>query len=136
MRIYFAATVLWLYLMVTRSNGAPLNTTCNRATVDHTAYVGGSVSITCNYSQADKSSTRNFCRHDGNFSCTNIISAQHANNTKLSRFTLSDDKQREVYTVTISTLTREDSGKYRCALKKEDSFTCLEEILLYVLSEY
>ncbi|KAM4595787.1 uncharacterized protein V3H82_003184 [Fundulus diaphanus] len=134
MRIYFTATALWQYLMVTGSNGAPLNTTCNRATVDHTAYVGGSVSITCNYSQADKSSTRNFCRHDGNFSCTNIISAQRSDYTKLPRVTLSDDKQRGVYTVTISTLTQDDSGKYRCALKREDSFTCLQDILLDVLN--
>lgn len=106
------------------------------ATVDQTAYTGDSVSFTCKYSQADENSIRNFCRLDGNNGCANIISAQLSNYTKLAKISLSDDKQRGLYKVNISMVTQQDSGKYWCALKKDDFITCLQEVALHVLSEY
>ncbi|MEQ2317069.1 hypothetical protein AMECASPLE_039002 [Ameca splendens] len=141
MRILFTATVWWLTVggsspLVEGKNKEPLNTACNGTRVDQTAHVGESVSITCKYPQADKSSIRYFCRHAGNFTCTNIISAQHYNYTKLPRFSLTDDKQQGAYTVLIFTLTQEDAGKYQCALKTHNSITCLQDVLLHVLSEY
>ncbi|KAM4750141.1 uncharacterized protein FYW61_000429 [Anableps anableps] len=105
----------------------------NSATGDQTAYVGDSVSITCNYSQAHKSSIRYFCRHDGNFSCTNIISVKDLDYAKLSKFSLRDDKQRGLYQVNMSMLTQEDTGKYWCALKRDNSIICLKEVFLHVL---
>ncbi|XP_027873532.1 CMRF35-like molecule 8 [Xiphophorus couchianus] len=139
MRIYFT-TIVWLLTvrgslpLEVKNNGAPLNTPCKSASVDQTAYTGDSVSFTCKYSQADKNSIRNFCRLDGNNGCANIISAQLSNYTKLAKISLSDDKQRGLYKVDISMVTQQDSGKYWCALKKDDFITCLQEVVLHVLN--
>uniref|UniRef100_A0A1A8FYY7 Immunoglobulin V-set domain-containing protein n=2 Tax=Nothobranchius korthausae TaxID=1143690 RepID=A0A1A8FYY7_9TELE len=50
------------------------------------------------------------------------------------RFSLKDDEQQEVHTVTISNLTQDDSGSYWCATKSlEDGFiSCLSEVHLHV----
>ncbi|XP_043970456.1 CMRF35-like molecule 6 [Gambusia affinis] len=139
MRIYFT-TIVWLLAVrgslpsEVKNNGESLNTPCKSATVDQTSYTGDSVSFTCKYSQADKNSIRHFCRLDGNNSCSNIISAQFSNYTKLAKFSLSDDKQRGLYQVNISMVTQQDSGKYWCALKKDDFITCLQEVVLHVLN--
>ncbi|XP_032417735.1 uncharacterized protein LOC116719348 isoform X3 [Xiphophorus hellerii] len=139
MRIYFT-TIVWLLTvrgslpLEVKNNGAPLNTPCKSATVDQTAYTGDSVSFTCKYSQADENSIRNFCRLDGHNGCANIISAQLSNYTKLAKISLSDDKQRGLYKVNISMVTQQDSGKYWCALKKDDFITCLQEVVLHVLN--
>uniref|UniRef100_A0A3Q2CU80 Immunoglobulin domain-containing protein n=1 Tax=Cyprinodon variegatus TaxID=28743 RepID=A0A3Q2CU80_CYPVA len=93
--------------------------TGNDTTVNKTAYIGETVSITCNYSQADEGSIRTFCKHDGNFSCSNIVT---------------DEKQRGVFEVNISMLTQEDSGRYWCALERDASITCLQDFFLHVLT--
>ncbi|XP_054897447.1 uncharacterized protein LOC129367172 [Poeciliopsis prolifica] len=139
MRKYFI-TIVWL-LTVSGSlpsevehDGAPLTIPCSNAPVGQTAYTGDSVSFTCKYPQADQNSIRLFCRRDGNFSCTNRISAQLSNYTKLATSSLSDDKQDELYKVTIPMVTHQDSGKYWCALKEDDFIACLQEVDLRVLN--
>ncbi|XP_017159282.1 uncharacterized protein LOC103462419 [Poecilia reticulata] len=144
MRIYFT-TIVWLLtvsgdLPVEKENDeASLNTAvywshCNSATVEQTAHTGESVSITCKYSQATKNGIKHFCRVDGNFSCTMMISAQHSNYTKREKISLSVDKQRGLFEVNIFTVTQEDLGKYRCGLEENGIITCLQEVFLRVLN--
>ncbi|XP_016517970.1 CMRF35-like molecule 8 [Poecilia formosa] len=146
MRIYFT-TIVWLLtvsgdLFVEEENDeAPLNTAvnwshCDSATVEQTARPGESVSITCKYSQATENGIKHFCRGDGNFSWTKMISAQHSNYTKREKISLSVDKQRGLFEVNIFTVTQEDSGKYRCALEENDIITCLQEVVLHVLNPF
>ncbi|XP_014849635.1 PREDICTED: CMRF35-like molecule 8 [Poecilia mexicana] len=144
MRIYFT-TIVWLLtvsgdLSVEEENDeAPLSTAvnwshCDSATVEQTARPGESVSITCKYPQATENGIKHFCRGDGNFSWTKMISAQHSNYTKREKISLSVDKQRGLFEVNIFTVTQEDSGKYRCALEENDIITCLQEVVLHVLN--
>uniref|UniRef100_A0A096MFF9 Ig-like domain-containing protein n=1 Tax=Poecilia formosa TaxID=48698 RepID=A0A096MFF9_POEFO len=141
MRIYFT-TIVWLLtvsgdLFVEEENDeAPLNTAGDSATVEQTARPGESVSITCKYSQATENGIKHFCRGDGNFSWTKMISAQHSNYTKREKISLSVDKQRGLFEVNIFTVTQEDSGKYRCALEENDIITCLQEVVLHVLNPF
>lgn len=101
---------------------------------------GGSVTINCTYPIAEERIIiRSFCREDENFNCINLISAYNANHTKRDRLSLIDDKQQQgVYTVTISTVTQDDAGRYQCAMEEVNnrSTACLTEINLLVLSEY
>ncbi|XP_043969695.1 CMRF35-like molecule 8 [Gambusia affinis] len=139
MRIYFT-TIVWLLAVrgslpsEVKNNGESLNTPCESATVDKTSYTGDSVSFTFKYPQADKNSIRHFCSLDGNNSCSNIISVQFSSFAELAKFSLSDDKQQGLYQVNISMVTQQDSGKYWCALKTDDFNTCLQEVVLHVLT--
>ncbi|XP_038163269.1 CMRF35-like molecule 8 [Cyprinodon tularosa] len=140
MRMFFI-TLWWLtasgsFPVVASNHGVTFNTACNNATVKKTAYIGETVSITCKYSQADESSIRKFCRHDGNFSCSNIISSRRSMQTRLSRFSLTDEGEQGVYEVNISMLTQEDSGRYWCALEGNTSITCLQVLFLHVLRHF
>lgn len=113
---------------------AGVNTPVNQM-VNH----GGSVTINCTYPIAEESIIiKSFCREDENFNCTNLISAYKANHTKRDRFSLTDHKQQGVYTVTISTVTQDDAGRYQCAMERLNnrSIACLTEINLLVWSEY
>ncbi|KAG7223738.1 hypothetical protein INR49_026420 [Caranx melampygus] len=98
------------------------------------AYVGGSVTINCSYQIKEKSEVKSFCREDKNQKCTNVISTQSSNYTQLHRFSLTDHRGREVYTVVISMLTQDDAGTYQCALRQRSHTVCLTKIHLHVLS--
>lgn len=106
--------------------------------VSQTAHLGGSVTINCRYSRAEESYVRCLCREDENFHCKSLISAYTSDCTKKDRFSLIDNKQQGVYTVTISTLTLADAGRYQCAMERfnNSSTACLTRIDLQILSEY
>ncbi|XP_028461894.1 polymeric immunoglobulin receptor-like isoform X2 [Perca flavescens] len=96
---------------------------------------GGSATIKCQYPRTEESNIKHFCREDGNFNCTNLISTVNSNHTILGRFSLTNDKRQGVYTVIISTLTQDDAGRYRCVMERADSSTaCLTKIHLHILN--
>ncbi|XP_051801901.1 polymeric immunoglobulin receptor-like [Acanthochromis polyacanthus] len=123
-------TVSVSLLPVMGNKGGPDNFNCENTPENITALPGGSVTITCKYPRAKESHIKSFYKVDGN----DQISSHSSLYTKLGRFSLTDDKQKGVYTVNISSLTKDDTGKYRCALKhvEDNSPTCLMEIHLHV----
>ncbi|XP_051241958.1 polymeric immunoglobulin receptor-like isoform X2 [Dicentrarchus labrax] len=135
--IFFLMTASVSVLFVTGNKGGPVSVTCVNTPVTQTAHPGDSVTISCKYPAEEKQQeniVRHFCREDGNPNCTNLISTYTANYTKLDRFSLTDDKQRGVYTVTISTVTQDDTGRYRCAIERKKSVACLTEIHLFIFN--
>ncbi|CAG5928915.1 unnamed protein product [Menidia menidia] len=106
------------------------------ALIERTASIGGSVTINCKYALEEESSTRYFCRNNRNISCEKVISSPAEKMTNEGRLSLTDDKQKRAYSVTISTLTQEDDGIYWCAMVRgiDDPPTCLSEIHLRILN--
>uniref|UniRef100_A0AAQ6AHG7 Ig-like domain-containing protein n=2 Tax=Amphiprion ocellaris TaxID=80972 RepID=A0AAQ6AHG7_AMPOC len=117
-------------LPVMGKEGGPDNFNCENTPETISALPGGSVTITCKYPRTTKSHIRLFYKEDGH----NLISSHLSKYTKLGRFSLTDDKQKGVYTVSVSSLTKNDTGKYRCALRhvEDNSSACLTEIHLHV----
>uniref|UniRef100_UPI0037E93ECB CMRF35-like molecule 8 isoform X2 n=1 Tax=Semicossyphus pulcher TaxID=241346 RepID=UPI0037E93ECB len=123
-------------LCVTGHEGRLVNNTCNNPPVKHTALPGASVTVHCEYPNTDKIFTRRFCREESPFSCTELISAYSAPVTRKDKYSLTDDKQRGRYTVNVSDLVLEDTGRYRCEAdrSRNSSFECLTEIHLQILN--
>ncbi|XP_044046908.1 polymeric immunoglobulin receptor-like [Siniperca chuatsi] len=132
--IIYLITASVSLLSVSGNKGGPVNITCDNTPESQTAHHGGSVTISCKYPRAEESYIRHFCREDENFHCTNLISTYTSNYTKKGRFSLTDNKQQGVYTVTISTLTLEDAGRYQCTMERSNSRSCLTQIHLQVLN--
>ncbi|XP_044201631.1 polymeric immunoglobulin receptor-like isoform X1 [Thunnus albacares] len=107
---------------------------CDNTPVNQTAHVGGSVTINCNYSRAEESNVRYLCREDEKLNCRNMIETHSSNYTKRGRFSLTDNKQQRVYTVTISGLTKADAGRYKCAMENSSFITCSTEVHLHILN--
>lgn len=112
---------------------------CCRTSESKAAYLGGSVTIDCKYPESEESNIRYFCKEDEKLNCKNVIMARAENNsTRTDRFILSNGRVNGVYHVTISSLTKEDAGKYWCAMKRTEpaSIAKLTEVHLSVVSEY
>ncbi|XP_038569946.1 CMRF35-like molecule 8 isoform X2 [Micropterus salmoides] len=133
--IYFMTAGVSM-LCVSGNKRGPVNIACDNTPVSQTAHLGGSVTINCRYSRAEESYVRCLCREDENFHCKSLISAYTSDCTKKDRFSLIDNKQQGVYTVTISTLTLADAGRYQCAMERfnNSSTACLTRIDLQILN--
>ncbi|XP_031145068.1 uncharacterized protein LOC116042811 [Sander lucioperca] len=133
--IIYLMTASVSLLAVTGNKERPDNINCDKSPVIQKACHGGSATINCEYPKTKESNVKHFCREDGNFNCTNLISTYTSNHTIRGRFSLIDDKQQGIYTVIISTLTQDDAGRYRCVMERADSSTaCLTKIDLHILN--
>uniref|UniRef100_A0A3Q3XBQ2 Immunoglobulin V-set domain-containing protein n=1 Tax=Mola mola TaxID=94237 RepID=A0A3Q3XBQ2_MOLML len=96
--------------------------------VTQRARQGGSATIKCKY-PAEENSVKKFCRENENSQCANLISSYMANYTIRGRLSLTDNKEQQEFTVTISTLTQDDAGTYQCAMTRinSNSSVCLTE---------
>ncbi|RXN07881.1 polymeric immunoglobulin receptor-like protein [Labeo rohita] len=78
--------------------------------ITHEASVGGSASISCKYIRNQNQGF--FCRGDQPNICVRDGVCVSSNNSINGRFSLTDETSAGVFTVIISNLTAEDSGKY------------------------
>ncbi|KAI2647237.1 Polymeric immunoglobulin receptor [Labeo rohita] len=99
--------------------------------ITHEASVGGSASISCKYIRNQNQGF--FCRGDQPNICVRdgVCVSSNQNNSINGRFSLTDETSAGVFTVIISNLTAEDSGKYWCAEENSGSFI-LTEVHLHV----
>uniref|UniRef100_A0A671RF52 Immunoglobulin V-set domain-containing protein n=1 Tax=Sinocyclocheilus anshuiensis TaxID=1608454 RepID=A0A671RF52_9TELE len=81
--------------------------------VTREASVGGSASISCKYIR--NQNQRFFCRGDQPNICVRDGVRVSSKNRINGRFSLTDKTSAGVFTVNISNLRAEDSGKYWCA---------------------
>ncbi|XP_050957373.1 polymeric immunoglobulin receptor isoform X7 [Labeo rohita] len=100
--------------------------------ITHEASVGGSASISCKYIRNQNQGF--FCRGDQINICVRDGVRVSSNNRINGRFSLTDETSAGVFTVNISNLTAEDSGKYWCAEENSGSFI-LTEVQLHVKGE-
>ncbi|KAK2909497.1 hypothetical protein Q8A67_005334 [Cirrhinus molitorella] len=99
--------------------------------ITHEASVGGSVSISCKYRNQNQSV---FCRGDQPNICVRDGVRVSSDNSINGRFSLTDQTSAGVFTVNISNLTEEDSGKYWCGEEHSGSFI-FTEVHLHVNRE-
>ncbi|XDV16850.1 hypothetical protein PO909_016374 [Leuciscus waleckii] len=98
----------------------------------HEASVGGSVSISCKNVRTQ--TQRLFCRGDQPNICVRDGVRVSSDTRTSGRFSLTDETSAGVFTVNISNLTEEDSGKYWCAEETSGSFV-FTEVHLHVTQE-
>ncbi|KAK7161019.1 hypothetical protein R3I94_003860 [Phoxinus phoxinus] len=96
------------------------------------ASVGGSVSISCK--NVTGQTLRLFCRGDQPNICVRDGVRVSSSNRARGRFSLTDETSAGVFTVNISGLTEEDSGKYWCAEETSGSLV-FTEVHLHVIGE-
>ncbi|XP_026053600.1 polymeric immunoglobulin receptor-like [Carassius auratus] len=101
--------------------------------VTREASVGGSVSISCKYFR--NQTLRFFCRGDQPNICFIDGVRVSSNNRINSRFSLTEETSAGVFTVNISDLRAEDSGKYWCAEESSGSFI-FTEVQLHVTTGF
>ncbi|XP_016120243.1 CMRF35-like molecule 6, partial [Sinocyclocheilus grahami] len=100
--------------------------------VTHEASVGGSASISCKHIR--NQAQRLFCRGDQLNICVRDGVHVSSNNRTNGRFSLTEETSAGVFTVKISNLRAEDSGKYWCAEESSGSFI-FTEVQLHVTGE-
>uniref|UniRef100_A0A3B5R232 Immunoglobulin domain-containing protein n=1 Tax=Xiphophorus maculatus TaxID=8083 RepID=A0A3B5R232_XIPMA len=88
----------------------------------------GSVTISCPYDSQSVNKLKFLCRGNRPSTCRQqaVITS---NNTQNGRFRLSDDRKSRIFTVTISSLTLNDSGSYLCGVQRNsgsDDFSAVE----------
>ncbi|RXN07879.1 polymeric immunoglobulin receptor-like protein [Labeo rohita] len=86
--------------------------------ITHEASVGGSASISCKYIRNQNQGF--FCRGDQPDICVRDGVRVSSKNSINGRFSLTDETSAGVFTVNISNLTAEDSGKY-CSQSSQSS---------------
>lgn len=99
------------------------------------AQPGENVTIECRYPTTAGSIIKHFCREEGNVTCTTQLSVFSVSQAKQGRFSIRDRGEPGAYTVTMSALSRNDSGRYRCVMEKSSEDTtreCLTQISLTV----
>ncbi|XP_048051516.1 polymeric immunoglobulin receptor-like [Megalobrama amblycephala] len=97
--------------------------------VTREASVGGSVSISCKFI---RNHMRIFCRGDQPNICVRDGVRVSSNTRTNGRFSVTDETSAGVFTVNITDLTEEDSGKYWCAEESSGSFV-FTEVHLHVI---
>ncbi|XP_042571972.1 polymeric immunoglobulin receptor-like [Cyprinus carpio] len=100
--------------------------------VIHEASVRGSASISCKHIR--KQTQKLFCRGDQPNICIRDGARVSSNKRINSRFSLTEETSAGVFTVKISDLRAEDSGKYWCAEESSGSFI-FTEVQLHVTRE-
>uniref|UniRef100_UPI0009B3E76E polymeric immunoglobulin receptor-like n=1 Tax=Monopterus albus TaxID=43700 RepID=UPI0009B3E76E len=105
-----------------------LTDTCCDSVNKIQSYEGGSVSISCPYDPEYQNNQKYMCR--GKRPSTCLQQAVVTSNNKQSRqYSLTDDKERRTFTVTITGLAQRDSGLYLCGVHRNtglDVFSAVE----------
>uniref|UniRef100_A0A8C4XAK5 Immunoglobulin domain-containing protein n=1 Tax=Erpetoichthys calabaricus TaxID=27687 RepID=A0A8C4XAK5_ERPCA len=91
-------------------------THCLKTENEVSGWVGGSLSIPCHYSPSDKGHVKYWCKGWQWHSCK-IIKQSDSPEKGDTRISIRDDKDRSVFVVSFSGLTKADSGPYWCGIK-------------------
>ncbi|KAK2815839.1 hypothetical protein Q5P01_026306 [Channa striata] len=94
------------------------------------SYEGGSVSIICPYESQYQSNMKYICRGNPPSLCLRqaLVTSDKTPNTK---FSLTDDKSGNV-TVTVTGVTRSDSGSYLCGVQRNSGLDVFSAVVLEV----
>ncbi|XP_067258911.1 CMRF35-like molecule 5 [Chanodichthys erythropterus] len=101
------------------------------ARVTVTGHRGERVEIRCSYKSGYESYSKYFCKGECSFGIKHIM-VKSGSPAKEKRFSLTDDKKKRVFTVTITDLRTEDEGQYWCAVKRAFAPDVYLKILLLV----
>uniref|UniRef100_A0A3Q3IQ16 Immunoglobulin V-set domain-containing protein n=1 Tax=Monopterus albus TaxID=43700 RepID=A0A3Q3IQ16_MONAL len=91
-------------------------------------YEGGSVSLSCPYDPENQNNQKYMCRGNRPSTCLQQAVVT-SNNKQTGQYSLTDDKERRTFTVTITGLAQRDSGLYLCGVHRNtglDVFSAVE----------
>lgn len=90
--------------------------TCCDSSTRITSYEDSSMSFTCPYESKHQNSLKYICRGNQTTTCLQqtVVTSDSPHN---AQFSLEDDKSLRKFTVTITNLTQEDSGRYLCGVQ-------------------
>ncbi|KAM7419049.1 hypothetical protein PAMA_016252 [Pampus argenteus] len=91
----------------------------------------GQVSISCPYESEHRNNLKYICRGKQPSTCLQgaVIASDRKQN---GRFSIDDDKTSNQFTVTITSLTRKDSGFYLCAVRRHTGLDVFSSVELQV----
>ncbi|XP_051972523.1 polymeric immunoglobulin receptor-like [Xyrauchen texanus] len=84
---------------------------------------GESVNISCRYPRSHRSDRKFLCRRSNTYKCSQISSVNESRRWTLERqFHLYDDREDQLLTVSISNVTRHNSGEYWCGVQSDQQY--------------
>ncbi|XP_032769810.1 CMRF-35-like molecule 4 [Rattus rattus] len=102
---------LWLPSVLLLSGCVPL-----RGPSSVTRTVGESLSVTCPYEERFKSTIKYWCRGSLILLCEDIVVTRVSEEARNGRVSIRDDPDNLTFTVTLQSLTLEDTGTYICGV--------------------
>ncbi|KAI5615001.1 polymeric immunoglobulin receptor-like isoform X2 [Silurus asotus] len=98
-----------------------------KKTISKTAHVGEELTIRCTYPESHRNDNKFLCKRPKTAAC--LYSATIKENKKyisVGKFSLYDDREKHVFTVSLKNVTEQDSGEYWCgaevAWKKDHGY--------------
>ncbi|KAL7852042.1 hypothetical protein SRHO_G00178270 [Serrasalmus rhombeus] len=83
-------------------------------------HVGRSVNISCKYPQSHKSDIKFLCKRLGYSTCTYKTPVNESRRwIEAGKLSLHDDRAKQIFTVSFSSLTERDSGEYWCGAESD-----------------
>ncbi|XP_074485191.1 polymeric immunoglobulin receptor-like [Sebastes fasciatus] len=102
------------------------------AEIHVSGHEGGQVIVSCPYGGGYESYEKYLCKND----CGNDDVLIKTTEAKKGRYSIHDDKQKRVFTVTISDLSRRDVGIYWCGMTRTAWDTYPDKVQLEVVPEW
>ncbi|KAL7852048.1 hypothetical protein SRHO_G00178330 [Serrasalmus rhombeus] len=91
-----------------------------KKSISVTGDVGGRVNISCKYPKSHRIDPKFLCRRVGTAGCNYKTSVKESRRLiKLGKFSLHDDRAKQIFTVIINRLTERDSGEYWCGVESD-----------------
>ncbi|XP_052402729.1 CMRF35-like molecule 1 isoform X5 [Carassius gibelio] len=92
-----------------------------------TGHRGERVDIRCRYESGYESNSKYFCKGKCNYGNKKIV-VKSGSPAKDERFSLTDDKRTRVFTVSITDLRTEDTGRYWCGVERTLADLSLKDV--------
>ncbi|XP_037399234.1 polymeric immunoglobulin receptor-like [Pygocentrus nattereri] len=91
-----------------------------KKSISVTGDVGGRVNISCKYPKSHRIDPKFLCRRVGTADCNYKTSGKQSRRwIKQGKFSLYDDRAKQIFTVSFSSLTEGDSGEYWCGVESD-----------------
>ncbi|KAM4584524.1 CMRF35-like molecule 1 [Odontesthes bonariensis] len=94
--------------------------------IEVSGYEGRDVNVSCTYPQGYQSYEKYLCKDSCDYDEDVIITTTQA---KKGRYTIRDNEEKQIFTVSISDLRTVDAGKYQCGISRT-GYDILTEVLL------
>ncbi|KAK3520157.1 hypothetical protein QTP70_017445 [Hemibagrus guttatus] len=83
--------------------------------INETVYVGADLTVSCNYPESHRNDNKFLCKRIATAACSYTLTVKENRvNTKKGHFSLYDDREKQIVTVSLKNVTEQDSGEYWC----------------------